>query len=63
MKYRKFKVLSVELSPGGPGPDRLWNCKCSFIKDKQHVEAILMSIGRTADEAKRKLEQRFGGRN
>jgi Zn-finger protein len=63
MKLRKFKVLSVVLNPGGPGPERLWECTCSFIKDKQQVERVLMSIGRTADEAKRKLEQRFGGRN
>lgn len=63
MKLRKFEVLSVVLNPGGPGPERLWDCKCKFIKDKQHIERTLMAVARTADEAKRKLEQRFGGRN
>jgi hypothetical protein len=63
MKLRKFKVLSVKLNPGGPGPERLWECECSFIKDKQHIQQMLWSMGRTADEAKRKLEQRYGGKN
>lgn len=63
MNKRKFEVLSVELSPGGPGPDRLYRCKCRYIKDKQWVEKELMSIARTANEAKRKLEHRFGGKN
>lgn len=63
MNKRKFEVLSVKLSPGGPGPDRLWVCKCRYIKDKQWIEKELMSIARTADEAKRKLEQRFSGKN
>jgi hypothetical protein len=63
MQYRKFEVLSVTLSLGGPGPERLWECKCRYIKNKQWIEKTLSSIGRTADEAKRKLEQRFGGRN
>jgi hypothetical protein len=63
MQYRKFEVLSVVLNPGGPGPERLWECKCRYIKNKQWIEKTLLSIGRTADEAKRNLEQRFSGRN
>ena len=63
MKKRKFEVLSVTLSPGGPGPDRLWNCMCRFIEDKKYIEKNLMALARTAAEAKHKLEQRYGGKN
>ena len=59
---RKFEVLSVELVPGGSGPERSYRCKCRYIKDKLWAEGDLWSIGRTAEEAKRKLEQRFGGK-
>jgi len=63
MKMRKFEVLSVELSPGGPGPEQAWSCTCRYIKGKQWVETKLWSVARNAQEAKRDLEQRFGGKN
>jgi hypothetical protein len=63
MKKRKFEVLSVTLNPGGPGPERAWDCMCRFIEDKKYIERKLMAIGRTADEAKRSLELRYGGKN
>jgi hypothetical protein len=63
MKLRKFKVLAVKLNPGGPGPERLWECTCSFIRDKKHIEKVFLAIGRTAEQAKRELEHRFGGKD
>lgn len=63
MKKRKFEILTIELSPGGPGPERLYRCNCRFIKDKKWIEQELLAVARNAEEAKRKLEQRFGGKN
>jgi len=59
---RKFKVLDVELSPGGPGPDRIWVVKYRAIVDKKWTESTVMMVARTSKEAKHKAEQRYGGK-
>lgn len=62
MKFRKFEVLSVELSPGGPGPERAYKIVYRAIKDKEWITGTMWSIGRNETEAKRNIEQRFGGK-
>jgi hypothetical protein len=57
---RKFEILNIELSPGGPGPDRAWKITYKAIRDKLWVENHLWIIARTEKEAKSKAESRFG---
>lgn len=61
-KPRKFEILSVELSPGGPGPVRSYRVRYRGIVNKQWVEQELWSNGCNEAEARRKTEQRFGGK-
>jgi hypothetical protein len=62
MKFRKFEILSAELSPGGPGPERLYRIKYRAIVNKQWVEGELSSLGRNEQEAIAKAQNRFGGK-
>lgn len=62
MKLRKFDVLSAELSPGGPGPDRLYRIKYRAIVNKQWVEKEVWSIGRNEEDAIARARRRFGGK-
>ena len=61
-KPRKFEILSVELSPGGAGPIRSYWVRYRGIVNKQWVEQGLWSNGRNEQEARKKAEQRFGGK-
>jgi hypothetical protein len=61
MRFRKFEILRMELSPGGPGPERLWRVHYRAIKNKKWVEGALWSLGRTEAEAKQKALTRHGG--
>ena len=63
MKPRKFEIISVELSPGGPGPTRSYRVKYRAIENKKWVEREIWSVGRNETEARNKAEQRFGGKN
>lgn len=63
MKKRKFEVLSVELSPGGAGPEYAYRCKCRMIENKKWIEKEFWSLARNKDEAKTKLEERYSGKN
>lgn len=58
---RKFEILGVELEPGGSGPERSYKIRIRAIINKQWVEKELWAIARTEAEARRKMEQRFGG--
>lgn len=59
---RKFEILDVELSPGGPGPDRLWRVYYKAIVSKKWVEDQLWILARTAEQARAKAMERFGGK-
>jgi hypothetical protein len=61
-KPRKFEILSVELIPGGAGPIRSYWVRYRGIVNKQWIEQGLWSSGRTEQEARKKAEQRFGGK-
>jgi hypothetical protein len=56
---RHFEILSVEESPGGPGPDRAWKINYKAIIKKQWVESSLWIIARNADQAKERAIIRF----
>jgi len=60
-RMRKFEILGVELVPGGSGPERSWRIRFRAIINKQWVEQERWAIARTEAEARRKMEQRFGG--
>ena len=62
MNLRKFEILSVELSPGGPGPDRAYRINYRAIKNKLWVEKQLWIIARTEREARDKAMNRLGGK-
>jgi hypothetical protein len=59
---RKFEILSVKESPGGPGPSRVWIVHYRAIQDKKWIEKDLWIVARTAAAAKHQAEQRFGGK-
>lgn len=63
MKLRKFKILSVEIIPGGAGPEYMWAVKYRAIKNKVWVEDSLFIIARNKNEAYAKAHRRFGGIN
>lgn len=50
----------MELSPGGPGPDRAWKIHYIAIKNKQWVESDLWVCARNANEAEQKAYNKFG---
>ncbi len=62
MNLRKFEILSVELSPGGAGPERAYRIKYRAIRHKEWVEDLLWIIARNEQEARHQAEQRWGGR-
>ena len=62
MNLRKFEILSVELSPGGPGPERLYRINYRAIENKQWTENQLWVIARNETEARHQAEQRWGGK-
>ena len=62
MNLRKFEILSVELSPGGPGPERAYTVNYRAIKNKVWVENKLWVIARTEKEAREQAMNRFGGK-
>lgn len=61
-KLKHFEVLSVEIVPGGAGPDRCWKVYYKAYMKKKWVEDYLWSFGRTADQAKERAEIRHGTR-
>lgn len=63
MNLRKFEILGIVLSPGGPGPERAYKVIYKAIKNKVWIESELWIIARTAKEAREKAFKRFGGRN
>ena len=62
MNLRKFEILSVELSPGGPGPERAYKIKYRAIRHKEWVKDLLWIIARNEAEARHQAEQRWGGK-
>ncbi len=62
MNLRKFEILSVELSPGGAGPERAYRIKYRAIENKQWTENQLWVIARNEVEARHQAEQRWGGK-
>lgn len=63
MTLRKFKIKSVKLSPGGAGPDRLYEIYYKAIKDKKWIDGKLLVIAVNEKDAKDKAYKRFGGIN
>jgi hypothetical protein len=61
MRLRKFEILRIELSPGGPGPERAWQVFYKAIKNKKWKNGSLWVIARTVAEAQQKAQDRFGG--
>ena len=62
MNLRKFEILSVELSPGGPGPNRAYKINYRAIKNKLWVEDLLWIIARNEKEARAQAMNRLGGK-
>ena len=62
MNLRKFEILSVELSPGGPGPERAYKIEYRAIRHKEWVVDLLWVIARNEAEARHQAEQRWGGK-
>ena len=62
MNLRKFEILSVELSPGGPGPERAYKINYRAIKNKLWEERQLWVIARNEQEARAQAMIRFGGK-
>jgi hypothetical protein len=56
---RNFEVLSVEESPGGPGPDRAWKVHYKAYVKKQWKTDVLWMIARNANQAKERAMARF----
>lgn len=61
MRLRKFEILKITESPGGPGPERAWQIDYKAIKNKIWVERKLWVTARNAAEARDKATKRFGG--
>lgn len=59
---RKFKILKVELNPGGPGPEYLWAVHYTAIVKKQWKNGQLWIIARNEKQAKERAMIRFGGK-
>ena len=57
---RNFEVLSVEESPGGPGPDRLWKIHYTAYVKKQLKTDELWIIARNTKQARERAMLRFG---
>jgi len=57
---RNFEVLSVEESPGGPGPDRLWKIHYRAYVKKQWKTGELCIIARNTKQARERAMLRFG---
>ena len=57
MSLRKFEILSVELSPGGAGPQRAYRIKYRAIGHKEWVEDLLWVIARNEQEAREQAER------
>ena len=62
MNLRKFEILSVELSPGGPGPERAYKIEYRAIRHKEWVVDLLWVIARNEKEAREQAMNRFGGK-
>lgn len=56
---RKFEILGIELSPGGPGPNRLWRVHYKAIVKKQWTEGKLWILARNAKQAEERALLRF----
>lgn len=59
---RKFEIISVELIPGGSGPERSFKVKYRAIVNKVWIEKELWSIGRNEEDARKRAEKRLGGK-
>jgi hypothetical protein len=57
---RNFEVLSVELSPAGPGPDRLWKIYYRAYVKKQWKTDVLWMMAQNANQARSQAMARFG---
>ena len=62
MNLRKFEILSVELSPGGPGPDRCYKINYRAIRNKLWEERQLWVSARNEKDAREQAMKRFGGK-
>ena len=62
MRLRKFEILSVELSPGGPGPERAYKINYRAIENKHWTENQLWVIAKNEREAREQAMIRFGGK-
>lgn len=60
---RKFEILDIELSPGGPGPDRIWKVLYKAIRSKKWVTKSLWIVARNFEKARSKANLRFGDKN
>jgi hypothetical protein len=57
---RHFEILKIELSPGGPGPERLYQVWYRAYRNKKWVESSVWQIARTEKQAKERAQLRFG---
>jgi hypothetical protein len=60
---RKFEILDIELSPGGPGPEKLYIISYKAIQKKIWVTGKLNIIARNIEDARKKANLRFGEKN
>lgn len=56
---RKFEITDVRLSPGGPGPERIYEIFYKAIVKKQWVERSLWVVARNDSEARDQAVKRF----
>lgn len=61
MKLRKFEIVSITESPGGPGPERAWDIKYTAIKNKEWQSGNLWVIAKNKQEARDNAMKRWGG--
>lgn len=57
---RNFEVLSVEESPGCPGPDRVWKIHYKAYVKKHWKTDELWVVARNAKQAREQAMIRFG---
>ncbi len=60
---RKFEILDIELSPGGPGPERLYIISYRAIRQKIWVTDKLNIVACNIKQAREKANLRFGEKN
>lgn len=59
---RKFEILDIKLSPGGPGPEQVFKVTYRAIRNKKWIESVVWIVGRNEKEARHNAEQQFGGK-